>query len=190
MAEIVLFHHALGLTPGVAAFAEQFRALGHRVHVPDLYDGRTFDTIDDGVSHARSFGFEKVLDRGVAAVQSLPDRLVYAGLSLGAMPAQRLAQTRPEARGLLLCYAALPLSEFGDSWPSGVPVQIHMMEADPWAEEDIPAAQELVEHVPDSELFLYPGSAHLFADSATADFDPDAAKLLLERSAAFLARLD
>src|SRR5205085_12235343 len=99
MAEVLLFHHAQGLTPGVRAFADELRAAGHVVHTPDLYEGKTFDTVDEGVAHAREVGFGTILERGVAAAEDLPAELVYAGFSLGGMPAQMLAQTRPGTRG-------------------------------------------------------------------------------------------
>src|SRR4051795_4184594 len=157
MAEVLLFHHAQGQTPGFLAFADELRGSGHTLHTPDLYDGKTFATIDEGVGHAKQVGFDTILERGRLAAESLPNELVYAGFSLGVMPAQELAQTRPGAKGALLFSAAFPASEFGDSWPPGVPVQIHMMEDDEWAEEDLPAARELVETTDGAELFLYPG---------------------------------
>jgi dienelactone hydrolase len=189
MAEVLLFHHAQGLTPGVVAFADELRAAGHVVHTPDLYDGKTFGTVDEGVEHARQIGFGTLLDNGVAAADDLPAELVYAGFSLGGMPAQKLAQSRPGARGALLFHAALPLAEFGGaSWPQGAPLQIHFMEDDPWAEEDLPAAREIVDTVEGAELFLYPGDRHLFADSSVADYDADSAALLKERALDLLAR--
>ncbi len=185
MAEVVLFHHAQGQTPGFLAFADDLRAAGHTVHTPDLYDGKTFASLDEGVANAQQVGFGTILERGVEAAEDLPSELVYAGFSLGVMPAQKLAQTRPGARGALLLSAALPASEFG-SWPEGVPLQIHMMEGDEWAQEDLPAARELVETVDGAELFLYPGDRHLFADSSLADYDEQAAAQLRERVLAFL----
>ena len=187
MAEILLFHHAHGLTPGMLAFAGTLRDAGHTVHAPDLYDGNTFADLDQGLGYAREVGFETILERGRRAADGLPDALVYAGFSLGVMPAQLRAQTRPGAEGALFFSAALPPSEFGDSWPDGVPVQIHMMDKDEWAEEDLPAARELVETVAGAELFLYPGDKHLFADSSLPDYDEGAAALLAERVLAFLA---
>jgi dienelactone hydrolase len=187
MAEILLFHHAQGQTPGFLAFADDLRAAGHVVHAPDLYDGNTFESLDEGVGYARETGFEAILGRGRRAADGLPNALVYAGFSLGVMPAQALAQTRPGARGALLFSAALPASEFGGSWPEGVPLQIHMMEGDEWAEEDLPAARELIESADRAELFLYPGEKHLFADSSLPDYDEQAATLLKERVLAFLA---
>jgi dienelactone hydrolase len=186
MAEILLFHHAQGQTPGFAAFADELRAAGHTVHAPDLYDGKTFATLDEGVGYAKQVGFDTILERGRLAAESLPNELVYAGFSLGVMGAQMLAQTRPGAKGALLFSAALPASEFGGSWPDGVPLQIHMMEADEWAMEDLPAARELVETIEDAELFLYPGDRHLFADNSLSDYDEGAAKLLERRVLGFL----
>jgi dienelactone hydrolase len=191
MAEILLFHHAHGLTPGVLAFADDLRAAGHTVHTPDLYDGRTFATVEEGVAHAREIGFGDVIGRGVAAAEGLPAELVYAGFSLGVLPTQALAQNRPGARGALLFSAAVPVSEFGPSWPAGVPVQIHAMDADPFFvdEGDIDAARALVAESADAELFLYPGDRHLFADSSLPDYDEPAATLLRTRVLTFLASL-
>ncbi len=192
MAEVVLFHHAQGLTPGVAAFADELRRAGHTVHAPDLYDGRTFATLEEGLAYAEEIGFDEVTERGIQAAEALPAKLVYAGFSLGLGPAQRLAQTRPGARGALLFYACLPVSEFGPSWPAGVPVQIHAMESDPEFDNgwDLPAARALVEEAEDGELFLYPGDQHLFADSSLSSYDADAAELLNRRVLSFLASID
>jgi dienelactone hydrolase len=189
MAEVVLFHHAQGLTPGVVAFADELRRAGHTVHTPDLFEGRTFSTIDEGMRHAEEIGFPgEVIGRGVRAVEGLPADLVYAGFSLGVVPAQMLAQTRPGAQGALLFYSCVPVSEFGSAWPDGVPVQVHGMDNDPIfvGEGDIDAARELVEQAKDAELFLYPGDQHYFADSSLPSYDPDATALLVQRVLDFL----
>jgi dienelactone hydrolase len=186
VAEVLLYHHAQGQTPGFLAFADELRAAGHTVHTPDLYDGKTFASLEDGMSNAREVGFGTIMERGEEAAADLPSALVYAGFSLGVMPAQKLAQTRPGAKGALFFSAALPASEFGGAWPQGVPLQIHMMEADEWAMEDLPAARELVETVDGAELFLYPGDRHLFTDSSLADYDEQAAAQVKERVLAFL----
>jgi dienelactone hydrolase len=186
MAEIVLFHHVQGLTPGVEAFADELRAAGHTVHTPDLFDGRTFPTLEAGMAYAKTVGFDTILDLGVAAAEALSSDLVYGGFSMGVMPAQKLAQTRPGARGALFFSAALPAAEFGGGWPAGVRLQIHMMEADEWAQEDLPSARELVGSVAGAELFLYPGDRHLFADSSLPDYDEGAANLLMRRVLDFL----
>ncbi len=191
MAEVLLFHHALGLTPGVTAFAEDLRAAGHTVHTPDLFDGRTFASIDDGMAFVQELGFAEVVARGDRAAADLPSELVYAGFSLGVVMAQKLAQTRAGARGALLFYSAVPVSEFGKTWPAGVPVQIHGMDADPFFvdEGDIDAARELVEMADQAELFLYPGDQHYFADSTLPSYDADAAALVTKRVLAFLSRV-
>jgi dienelactone hydrolase len=186
MAEVLLFHHAQGQTKGFHAFADELRAAGHSVHTPDLFEGKTFATLDEGVAYAKEVGFGELFQRGVATAEGLPAELVYAGLSLGVPPAQMLTQTRPGARGALLYYSAMPTSEFDSPWPVGVPVQIHAMEGDEWFEEDRPAAEALVAEADNAELFLYPGDAHLFADSSLPGFDEKAARLLVERTLAFL----
>ena len=186
MTEILLFHHAQGLTPGVIAFADDLRREGHVVHTPDLYEGETFDDLDAGVGFAKRVGFDTLLERGRLAADGRPNELVYAGFSLGVMPAQSLAQSRRGAKGALFFSAAMPASEFGGPWPDGVPLQIHMMEDDPWVDEDLPAARELVATVDGAELFLYPGDRHLWADSSLPDYDAAAASTLRERVLAFL----
>jgi dienelactone hydrolase len=189
MAEVLLFHHALGKTEGIDAFADELRQAGHSVHTPDLFEGRTFSTIEEGVAHASEVGFGEVIERGVRAANELPNELVYAGFSLGVLPAQKLAQTRPGARGALLFYSCVPTSEFGTSWPADVPVQIHGMDADPYFvdEGDLDAARELVDSTEHAELFLYPGDEHYFADPTLPSYRPEAAALLTRRVVEFLA---
>jgi dienelactone hydrolase len=188
MSEVLLFHHASGQTAGFLAFADELRRAGHTVHTPDLYDGHTFQSLDDGLAYARKIGFGDLLEHGVRAADGLPRELVYAGFSLGVMPAQKLAQTRAGARGALLFESCLPASEFGSGWPAGVPVQVHGMDNDPFfAGEDLDAARALVEKAEHGELFLYPGERHLFADSSLPSYDADAAALLSRRVLDFLA---
>ena len=185
MAEVLLFHHAQGQTEGFHAFVDELRRAGHTVHTPDLFDGRTFATIAEGLAYAQQVD---VIERGVRAADQLPHELVYAGFSLGVLPAQKLAQTRPGARGALLFYSCVPVSEFGTAWPASVPVQIHGMDADPIFvdEGDIDAARAIVASCERAELFLYPGDQHYFADSSLPSFDPDATALLTRRVLDFL----
>jgi dienelactone hydrolase len=191
VAELLLFHHAQGLTAGCLSFADELRAAGHVVHTPDLYDGKTFADLDDGVGYAREVGFDTIGEHGRLAAEGLPNEIVYAGFSLGAMPAQMLAQTRPGAKGALLFHGCVPPSEFESPWPQGVPLQIHLMEADEWAlEGDLDAARELDETVESAELFLYPGDRHLFADNSLPDYDESAATLLKQRVLSFLDNID
>jgi dienelactone hydrolase len=190
MTEVVLYHHIQGLTAGVRSFAAELRQAGHTVHTPDLFDGRTFATIEDGMAYAREAGFEELAERGVAAAEKIRPEVVYAGFSFGVMPAQQLAQTRPGARGALLMSGCLPVSEFGDAWPESVPVQVHGKDADPFFDEDLEAARALVDSSEVAELFLYPGEEHLFADSSLPAYDAGAAALLTERVLAFLAEVE
>jgi dienelactone hydrolase len=191
MAEVLLFHHVLGLTTGVVAFADGLREAGHMVHTPDLFGGRTFATIEEGAAYTGELGFGTLIERGVSNADGLPAGLVYGGFSLGVLPAQKLTQTRPGAKGALLFEACVPVSEFGGTWPPGVPVQIHGMDADPFfaGEGDIDAARALVAEAGAStraELFVYPGDAHLFADNSLPSFDSEAAALLSDRVQGFL----
>ena len=189
MAEVLLFHHAQGQTAGFLAFADELRRAGHAVHTPDLYEGRTFDNLEDGLANVEAIGFETIVERGVRAAEDLPAELVYAGFSLGVVPAQLMAQNRPGARGALLLHSCLPVAELGSEWPAGVPVQIHAMDKDPFFTEegDIEAARALVAQAEQAELFLYPGEQHLFADSSLPSYDAEAAALLTRRVLEFLA---
>jgi dienelactone hydrolase len=187
MTEVVLYHHVQGLTDGVRSFADELRRAGHTVHTPDLFDGNTFETIEDGMAFAREAGFGALSERGVAAGEAIRPEVVYAGFSFGVMAAQQLAQTRAGARGALLMYGCLPVSEFGAAWPAGLPVQVHGKDNDPFFLEDLEAAQALVESADRGELFLYSGEQHLFADSSLPAYDAAAAALLTERVLTFLA---
>jgi len=194
MAEVVLYHHVQGLTDGVRSFAEELRRAGHTVHTPDLFDGRTFATMDDAFAYVREAG--DALDaKADGAAQALPEELVYAGISWGVGPAQRLAQTRTGARGALLYEACFPITgeyAFGP-WPDDVPVQIHGKADDEFfaREGDIDAARELVAAVgPDrGELFVYPGDEHLFIDASLPTYDADATALVTQRTLHFLSAL-
>jgi dienelactone hydrolase len=188
MTDVLLFHHAQGQTEGFHAFADELRRGGLTVHTPDLFDGRTFDSIEEGMAHAEELGFpDEILARGERAAEGLPNELVYAGFSLGVLPAQKLAQTRPGSRGALLFYSCVPAEFFG-AWPADVPVQVHGMDADPIfvGEGDIDAARALVASSKDGELFLYPGDQHYFADSSLPSYDPDATALATRRVLDFL----
>ena len=194
MTEVLLYHHIQGLTDGVRAFADELRQAGHTVHTPDLFDGRTFTTMDDAFAFVREAG--DALDaKADAAAQALPEGLVYAGISWGVGSAQRLAQTRSGARGALLYEACFPITgeyAFGP-WPDGVPVQVHGKADDEFFahEGDIDSARELVAMIgPDqAELFVYPGDEHLFVDSSLPGYDADAAALVTQRTREFLAVL-
>ncbi len=187
----MLFHHVLGLTDGVRRLADELRAAGHVVHTPDFFDGETFASIDEGFAALRARGEGAVDAWADALVADLPAEVVHAGISLGVMSAQRLAQTRPGARGAVLLEACVPASEFGAGWPAGVPVQVHGMEHDPFfgLEGDLDAARELVASVDDGELFVYPGDVHLFTDSSLPSYDEAATALVVERVLAFLGRV-
>ena len=189
MAEVLLFHHAQGQTDGFHAFSDNLRNAGHTVHTPDLFERRTFGSIDEGLAYVREAGgFESLIERGVREADDLPRELVYAGFSLGVLPAQKLAQTRQGARGALLIYSAVPPSEFSSAWPADVAVQVHGMDADPIfvGEGDIESARTIVEAADDGELFLYPGDQHYFADASLPSYDAEATNLLTGRVLSFL----
>ncbi len=195
MTDIVVFHHVLGLTDGVREFADRLADGGHSVHTPDLYDGRTAATIEEGFEIRTQIGPATVDERAEASIVDLPDEIVYAGISMGVMSAQRFAQTRPGARAALLYAACVPITgeyAFGP-WPDDVAVQVHGMDDDEFFahEGDLDAARDLVATVgPDlAELFAYPGDGHLFVDSSLPSYDADATALVIERSRSLLGRI-
>lgn len=182
MTEVLLFHHAQGLTDGCRSLADRLRAAGHDVHTPDLYDGNVFADLGAGIGYAEEVGFATIIERGRNAAAALPARIVYVGISLGVLPAQMLAQTRPGALGAVLISAAVPPTEFGGAWPAGVPLQVHMMNADALVvdEGDLAVARGLAEALQGAELHLYEGSEHLFVDDSLPDYDAAAAALVTE----------
>src|SRR3990172_4512663 len=170
MTTVLLFHHALGQTSGFLAFANELREAGHTVHTPDLYDGNTFRDLDEGVAYSDQVGVDELIRRGSAAAAELPVDIVYAGFSLGVLPAQALAQTRPGARGAILYHACVLPSAFESSWPKGEPLQIQMMKPHRGQQEDGRGAEVWVGGVGGAELFLSPGSAHLSAAPSLDDY--------------------
>ncbi len=189
MADVVLFHHALGLTPGLLAIADELRAAGHTVTTPDLFEGRTFADIESGVAHAEEIGFDTIIERGIAAAAGADlDRFVAVGWSLGVMPAQRLAQTDPRVMAAVLCDSAVPIEVFGGEWPADVPVRVHLVDGDPFAEEDRGAAEEIVAAAADGELVVHPGSGHLVADASAPAHDPVVARRILDSIVEFVGR--
>ncbi len=188
MIDVLLFHHAQGRTSGITAFAGELEKAGHTVHVPDLYDGRVFEDLESGVGYAQEVGFDDIVERGAAAASALAHDLAYLGISLGVMPAQKLVQTRPGARGAVLISACVPPETFGSPWPNELPAQVHGMDGDDFfvGDGDLDAARALASSAADVELFLYSGDRHLFIDNSLSSFDDRATALLTQRVADFL----
>jgi dienelactone hydrolase len=188
MTDVLLFHHALGLTDGVRAYADRLREAGHRVTTPDLFEGRIFDEIQPGVEHAQELSFEMIIERGVHSADGLGPDLVVSGFSLGALPAQKLAQTRAGVIGAILYHSAVPVTMFGERWPKGVPLQLHFVEGDEWSGEDFEVGQALAEDI-GAELYTYQAKGHLVADSSFHEYDADVAAAMLAHTLDFLATL-
>ena len=192
MAEVLLFHHVQGLTDGVTAFADDLRAGGHTVHTPDLFDGQTFESIEDGFAYTKSLDEGTIDQRVAAAVEGLPEALVYAGISYGVPPALELTVKRPGAQALVMLESAMPIEgEWAvGPFPDGVPLQIHGGEGDEYFQEDKEFADQAVELLGDlAELFVYPAQAHLFTDRSLAAYDADSAALVTQRILQLLDRV-
>ncbi len=189
--EVVLFHSALGLRPGVGEFADQLRAAGHTVHTPDSFDGDVFDDLEEGIRKRDEIGIPELIARAQASVAGLPPEFVFAGLSMGTGAAELMAASRPGARGAILMHGALAPADIGiEEWPR-VPVQVHYAEDDAFvAVDDVSALNAAVESAGvQAEVHVYSGVGHLFEDSALAGHDPTASKLMVERVLRFLERV-
>jgi dienelactone hydrolase len=198
MAEVVLFHSVLGLRPGVISTAERLRAAGHTLHTPDYFDGEVFDDLDEGMRKEDALGYQEIARRAREYVAGLPDGVVFAGFSLGAVHAEVLAASRPGALGAVLMHGAVPVEALGeffgiDRWPEGVPVQVHYAADDPWVEteeEMVPLSEAVRGAGAAFEAYTYPGSGHLFADPDLPEYDRASSEAMWERVLAFLDRID
>jgi dienelactone hydrolase len=198
MAEVVLFHSVLGLSPGVISAAERLRAAGHTLHTPDYFDGEVFDDLEEGMRKEDALGFQEIARRARESVARLPEGLVFCGFSLGAVHAEALAASRPGALGVVLMAGAVPVEAleeyFGiDSWPEGVAVQIHYAADDPWVEveeEVVPLGEAVRGAGAAFEAHSYPGSGHLFFEPGQPEYDRASSEEMWERVLVFLDRID
>jgi dienelactone hydrolase len=198
MAEVVLFHSVLGLSPGVISAAERLRAAGHTIHTPDYFDGEVFDDLGEGIRKEEALGFQEIARRTREYVAGLPEGLVFCGFSLGAVHAEALAASRPGALGAVLMAGAVPVGAleeyFGiDRWPEGVAVQVHYAADDPWVEveeEVVPLGEAVRGAGAAFEAHSYPGSGHLFFEPGLPEYDLASSDEMWERVLVFLDRID
>ncbi|MFE4694598.1 MULTISPECIES: dienelactone hydrolase family protein [Streptomyces] len=187
---IMLFHSTYGLRPAVHAAADRLRAAGHEVRVPDLFEGHTFDTVEEGMAFKDEVGKDELLKRAVLAAAPYSDQgLVYAGFSFGASVAQTLALGDAKARGLLLLHGTSDIAESASV--DELPVQLHVADPDPFESHDWQTSWylQMQRTGADVEVYRYPGAGHLFTDAELPDFDQDAAELTWKVSLGFLATL-
>jgi dienelactone hydrolase len=190
MATVVLFHSVLGIRQGVRDAAERLGADGHRVLVPDLFEGRTFDDYESAMAWSDSLGMEVLGQRGLAAVADLADGFVVGGFSQGSSVAVYVA-THRRVSGVLQFSGVNILGWFGPDavWPAGVDSQSHQTLGDPFREDEI--TEEAVRDVAAAggtlELFDYPGDGHLFTDpTLPKEYGADATELLWSRVLPFV----
>ncbi|MFR9675101.1 dienelactone hydrolase family protein [Streptomyces sp. TR06-5] len=187
MATVLLFHSAYGLRPAVRAAADRLREAGHTVHVPDLFDGRTAVTVEEGMEIQDGIGHEELLRRAVAAAAPYSETgLVYAGFSLGGALAQNLALADSRARGLLLLHGTSDVAD--EAAVDDLPVQLHVADPDPFEPHDWLNAWYLRmgRAGADVEVFRYHGAGHLFTDAELADHDAEAAAAAWRTALGFL----
>lgn len=192
MSTVVLFHHVLGLTPGIEAFADTLRGVGHTVRTPDLFAGRTFPELSAGLAYVEQLGEDELGRRAAAACADLPPNVVYAGFSLGASVAQQLLQSRPGAAGAIFLHAFVDPELLPGTWPINCPVEVYAAEHDPFfvGDGDYQAAQACQERYGNLRLHLYPGRGHLVCEPASPDYDPAVADLLAQDVLVALASMD
>ncbi|MEV6794645.1 dienelactone hydrolase family protein [Streptomyces sp. NPDC051320] len=187
---IILFHSTYGLRPAVGAAAERLRAAGHQVRVPDLFDGKTFATIEEGMAFKEELGSEELLKRAVTASAPHSDQgLVYAGFSLGGSLAQNVALADEKARGLLLLHGTSDIAD--EASVDELPVQLHVADPDPFESHDWLTAWYLrMQRIgADVEVHRYPGAGHLYTDPELADYDAEAAERTWQTALGFLDSL-
>ncbi|WP_406197681.1 dienelactone hydrolase family protein [Kitasatospora sp. NBC_01560] len=192
MAQILLLHSVYGLRPAVHAAADRLRTAGHTVHTPDLFEGRTFDDVEEGMAYKEELGSDELLRRAVGAAAPLlgsGGALVYAGLSLGGSLAQNLALADEKALGLLLLHGT---SDIREDAATSIPVQLHIAEPDPFEPEDWLNAWYLGMRKAgaDVEVHRYRGAGHVFTDPDLPDYDAEAAEQAWAVALDFLAELD
>jgi dienelactone hydrolase len=189
--DIMLFHSTYGLRPAVRSAADRLRAAGHQVWTPDLFDGRTFDTVEEGSAHRDELGKEELLKRAVLAAAPYSERgLVYAGFSLGAATAQTLALGDTRARGLLLLHGTSDLAP--NASVDDLPVQLHVAEPDPFEPDDWLSAWylQMRRAGADVEVYRYAGAGHLYTDPGLPDYDEEAAETTWRVALGFLDTLE
>lgn len=188
MAEIVLFHHACGLTGGVREVAETLSSAGHTVHTPDLFEGMKFTNPLDGMTWASSIGFPNLTRRAREYVDTLgTTELVYGGLGIGANRVAEQVIHRPGALAGFFLYSVFDPGRWQKRWPADVPAQAHLCEDDPWREPGIEAAFKA--RIPHAEVLTYPGESHLFAEIGQPDYSPDLARIVMSSVVDFLDEL-
>ncbi|MEU9193451.1 dienelactone hydrolase family protein [Streptomyces hundungensis] len=187
---IMLFHSVHGMRPAVREAAERLRAAGHEVHVPDLYEGRTAETAEEGARLKDEIGKEELLKRAVLAAAPYSERgLVYAGFSLGGSIAQTLALGDEKARGLLLFHGTSDMAE--NTAVDELPVQLHVADPDPFESADWLNSWylQMRRAGADVEIYRYPGAGHLYTDPELPDYDEASAELTWRTALGFLDSL-
>ncbi|WP_328772292.1 dienelactone hydrolase family protein [Streptomyces sp. NBC_00286] len=188
--DIMLFHSTYGLRPAVRDAADRLRAAGHEVWTPDLFEGRTFETVEEGRAFKDEIGVDELLKRAILAAAPYSERgLVYAGFSLGAAIAQTLALGDEKARGLLLLHGTSDIAD--NASVDELPVQLHVAEPDAFEPDDWLTAWYLRmgRAGADVEVHRYAGAGHLYTDPGLPDYDKEAAEATWRVALGFLDSL-
>ena len=170
MAELLLLHHALGVTPALQRLAARFRDAGHTVVLPDLFEGQVFGTVEEGMAHVESVGMDTLAARGEDTASDLDPGFVVCGISLGAIAAQRIGVDHDAVAAVMAVSSCLPPGYLPGPWPHSVPLRVVASKGDTMFNEegDLDAARGYVD-AGVARLKLLDGGEHLFMEAN----DPD-----------------
>lgn len=191
MAQLLLLHHALGVTSALRRLADRFEDAGHDVVVPDLFESRVFASVEEGMEHVESVGIETLAGLGEDAASDMQPGFVVCGISLGAIAAMRAGVSNDAVAAVVVASACIPEEYIGGPWPRTLPLRVVASREDAMFrdEGDLEAATEYTHSAQQAKLKLMPGREHLFVE---AD-DPEstaATEWLVETVMRFLDRVD
>lgn len=185
MADVMIFHGITGLIPRAAGIEQPLLEAGHRVVCPDLFEGNSFETPEEGFEYLEKVRFRTLLGRAEEAIADMPPETVLIGISMGTGVASHLARERPECAAAVLLHAVPGRAKGEPAWPASVPVQVHTSEDDPYFSRE--NADALIAEAADCRLVLYPGSGHTFADPEAEDYAPEQAPALVRNVTEFIS---
>ena len=184
MVEVMLFHSVLGLRDAEREIADTLEADGHRVMLPDLYDGARTDSYEEGFRLQQAIGEDTLALRARAAAATAVPEAVLAGVSFGAYLVGSVWSERPAAAGAVLLCGVAP-------WMvprrAGLPVSVHIARPDPFDDEAFFAEWREAAGAVALDLHRYDGAGHYFLDRSLPDYDATAASCCLDRVRDFLA---
>jgi len=187
---VVVFHPWWGLNDDVLAYADRLADAGFSVLAPDLVRGRVAATIEDAERLVAGKDDDHADAVALAAVDRLAasagvQRVGLVGFSMGAAHAVWAPTQRPNVACTVVYYGTYTGAVLTRA---KAPVLGHFAETDPYEPDETVQAFErgLRGAGRKAEIHRYPGTGHWFAEPSRDAWQPDAANLAFERTAAFL----